>query len=330
VLSSALSVRSSRLMVYQDENLKTANNFAEDEVDLKELFAALWQGKWVILSFVLTATVVAVFYAVSLPNIYKSEALLAPVEENSSSGLSALAGQFGGLASLAGINLSGASSGKVTIALELLKSRQFLGEFIEKNNLKPEIMASIGWDQSKNILVYDTDIYIHEQKKWVRDVKPPKQQEPSLLEAQKKFLEDNLIVSQDKDSGLVKLSVKHYSPHLAQELVSKLIKAINKQMRQKDIAEAQNSIDYLKEALRKTDIADMQSVFYQLIEKQQQTKMLANVREEYVLKVLDPPVVAEEKSEPKRAIIVLLISIFGGFLGCVFSVAKYFRKGQEC
>ena len=58
--------------------------------------------------------------------------------------------------------------------------------------------------------------------------------------------------------------------------------------------------------------------------------MLANVREEYVLKVLDPPVVPEEKSEPKRAIIVLLISIFGGFLGCVFSVAKYFRKGQEC
>lgn len=314
-------------MVYQDENLNTAKNFAEDEIDLKELFTALWQGKWVILSSMITATVVAVFYALSIPNVYKSEALLAPVEENSSGGLSALAGQFGGLASLAGINLSGASSGKITIALELLKSRQFLGEFISKNNLKPEIIAAEGWDRSKNIIVYDKDIYSLEQKKWVREVKPPKQQEPSLLEAQKKFLEDNLIVSQDKDSGLVKLSVKHYSPYLAQELVSKLIKSINMQMRLKDIEEAQNSIVYLNEALSKTDVADMQSVFYQLIEKQQQTKMLANVREEYVLKVIDPAVVAEEKAEPKRAIIVILFSIFGGIVGSIFSFIKYFRKG---
>ncbi|WP_334015708.1 Wzz/FepE/Etk N-terminal domain-containing protein [Alteromonas sp. S167] len=314
-------------MYNQDGNPQIASNVSEDEIDLKELFTALWQGKWAILGAVLTAAVVAIFYALSIPNIYKSEALLAPVEENNGGSLSSLAGQFGGLASLAGINLGGASSGKITIALELLKSRQFLGEFIDENDLKPAIIAAEGWDQSKNTLVYDKDIYELDQQKWVRDVNPPKQVEPSLLEAHQKFLKDNLIVSQDKDSGLVKLSVKHYSPYLAQELVSKLIKAINKQMRQKDIEEAQNSIEYLQKALRKTDVADMQSVFYQLIEKQQQTKMLANVREEYVLKTIDPPVVAEEKSEPKRAIIVILMSILGGIIGSVFSLIKYFRKG---
>jgi uncharacterized protein involved in exopolysaccharide biosynthesis len=317
-------------MFDQDEKPRVTNYVAEDEIDLKELFTALWQGKWVILATALSAAVLAVFYALSMPNIYKSEALLAPVEESSSGGLSALAGQFGGLASLAGINLGGTSSGQVTIALELLKSRQFISSFIEENGLKKEIMAAKKWEQAENTLIYDDDIYLVEQEKWVRDVNPPKQQEPSLLEAHKKFLEDHLIVSQDKETGLVKLSVKHYSPYLAQELVTKLTEAINKQMRQKDIEEAQNSINYLKEALRKTDVADMQSVFYQLIEKQQQTKMLASVREEYVLKVIDPAVVAEEKNEPKRAIIIILMSVFGGLIGCFFSMIKYFRKGKVC
>jgi len=119
--------------------------------------------------------------------------------------------------------------------------------------------------------------------------------------------------------------VKHYSPSVAKDLVEKLVNSLNKTMRTKDITEAQNSIDYLNGALEDTKIADMRTVFYQLIEKQQQTKMLASVRAEYVFKVIDPAVVEEKKYEPKRPLIVVLLAILGGLIGVVISLVRYFK-----
>lgn len=315
-------------MSSQDATQKANQNIAEDEIDLKQLFLVLWKGKWTIVATSFLAALAAVFYTLSLPNIYNSEALLAPAEEGGSGGLSALAGQFGGLASLAGVNLSGAAGDKVTIAIELLKSRQFIGEFIERNELKPAIFAAEDWDQSSNSLVYDESVYLKDTKSWVRDVKPPKKTEPSIQEVHRIFLKENLAVSQDKETGLVKLTIKHFSPFVAKEIASKLIDAINTKMRQNDISDAQKSIDYLNDALIKTNVADMQQVFYQLIEKQQQTKMLANVRDEYVLKVIDPPIVAEEKSGPKRAIICVLFVMLGGFFGVIIVFVKNFIRKQ--
>lgn len=313
-------------MPSQDATSQAKHDIAEDEIDLKDLFIALWKGKWIIISVSFLAAVVAIVYALSLPNIYKSEALLAPAEERNGGGLSALAGQFGGLASLAGVNLGGASGDKVTIALELLKSRQFIGEFIEKNDLKPAIMAVERWDQTSNSLLYDETVFEKDTQTWVREVNPPKKPEPSILEVHKIFLQENLTVSQDKETSFVKLSVKHVSPYVAKHIASKLVEAINSQMRQNDINDAQKSIDYLNDALMKTNVADMQQVFYQLIEKQQQTKMLANVRDEYVLKVIDPPIVAEEKSGPKRAIICVLFVMVGAFLGVFIVLVRNFLR----
>ncbi|MBS3798483.1 Wzz/FepE/Etk N-terminal domain-containing protein [Pseudoalteromonas sp. BDTF-M6] len=306
-----------------NQNIETQQGtIADDEIDLKELFLALWQGKWIIIGTTLVAAVIAVVYALSLPNIYKSEALLAPAEDNQSGGLSGLAGQFGGLASLAGVNLGSGTADKTTIALELLKSRSFIGEFVKEHNLKPVIMAANGWDQANDRVIYDPEVYDSEKGLWVREVKAPKLPEPSQLEVHDKFTTQFLNVSKDKETGLVTISVKHYSPVVAKELTDKLIEQLNNTMRANDIADADNSIEYLSKALKETSVADMQKVFYQLIEQQQQTKMLASVRNEYALKMIDPAVVNERKYEPKRA----LICTFGVLLGALLSFLLVFLR----
>ncbi len=303
--------------------------YADDEIDLKELFVALWKGKWIIIATTFTAAVISVFYALSLPNIYKSEALLAPAEESQGGGLAALAGQFGGLASLAGVNLGGGSADKTTIALELLKSRSFIGEFVTKHELKPLIMAANGWDQAGNKVLYDPKIYYSEKGEWVRTVKEPRKPEPSLNEVHKKFTEDFLSVMQDKESGLVTISVKHYSPFVAKNITDNLIIDLNSKMRAIDIADANEGIEYLNGALEETTVVDMQNVFYQLIEQQIQTKMLASVRDEYVLRTIDPAVVAEEKASPKRALICILGLFLGGLMSSLFIlIGNVMRKKQ--
>ena len=54
--------------------------YLNDEIDLKELFTVLWDGKLVVLILTSLAALVSVMVAMSLPNIYTANALLAPAD----------------------------------------------------------------------------------------------------------------------------------------------------------------------------------------------------------------------------------------------------------
>ncbi|AVJ57264.1 LPS O-antigen length regulator [Idiomarina sp. OT37-5b] len=288
---------------------------ADDEIDLRELFGIIWQGKWWIIAITFVFAVGSVIYALSLPNIYKAEATLAPTEEASGGGLASMAGQLGGLASLAGVNLGKSGTDKTTMAIEVLKSRAFLTEFVKKYDILPELMAVKEWSPNQG-LVYDQDLYNPDIKEWVREVAPPKQPKPTSWEYVDVFRKEILAVDKDQETGLVRISVNHQSPELAQQWVEWLVTEVNNHMRQRDIEEARRSLEYLNNELQDTSLSNMQQVFYQLIEKQTQTIMLANVRPEYIFQTLDPAVVPEQKAKPSRA----LICIIGAFLGGVLSI----------
>ena len=118
----------------ESEHTPPSTNY-DDEIDLRELIRVLWAGKWLIAVITFAATVIAVIVALLLPNIYRAEALLAPNDQEGSGGLSALSAEYGGFASLAGINLGGGSADKATMGLEILKSRKFISEFIERHGV---------------------------------------------------------------------------------------------------------------------------------------------------------------------------------------------------
>lgn len=55
-----------------------SQHYPDDEIDLRELFATLWRGKWIIILFTIIFAAAGVFYALSKPNIYQASVLLAP------------------------------------------------------------------------------------------------------------------------------------------------------------------------------------------------------------------------------------------------------------
>ena len=71
-------------------------------IDLRELIHILWKSKWLIAAITTGVAVISVVVSLLLPNIYQARAVLAPNDQQGPSGLSALAAQYGGLASLAG------------------------------------------------------------------------------------------------------------------------------------------------------------------------------------------------------------------------------------
>ena len=302
-----------------------------DEIDLRELWRAIWSGRWLIVGITSFFAVVSVIYALSLPNQYKSTAILAPASSSSASSLSKLAGQFGGLASLAGINLGAAGADdKSVVAMELMKTWGFLEKFIQDNQIEVEVFAAEGWNRSTNQLVIDDDLYDVENQKWIRDFDPAKGEtaEPSSWELFEEF-KDRMSISQDKNSGLISISVEYFSPIMAKQWTDKLVAAINAHLQKQDREEAEKSIAYLKEQINKTTVAEMQTVFYQLIEEQTKTLMLAEVSDEYVFKTLSEAKVAEEKSKPKRALICVLGSIFGAVFGAILSLLIFYASRNK-
>jgi len=298
----------------------------DEEIDLRELFSVIWRGKWIIIAITAIFTIGAVVFAIMQPNIYKSEALLAPASEEQGGGLSALASQFGGLASLAGVNLSSKKGvDKTELAIEVLKSRYFISEFILKHDIMADLMAAKKWDRESDKIIYDEDDYLVETNTWIRDVKAPFKPEPSMQEAYKVFSK-MIAVNSAKDTGMVTISIEHVSPTIARQWVTWLIQDINKVMKERDVAEAQRSTAFLNRQIALTNVADIKTVLYKLIEEQAKTIMFAEVRDEYVFKTIDPALAPEEKAKPKRVLIGILGLILGGMLGFILVLIRHFSK----
>ncbi|KZZ22792.1 hypothetical protein A3752_26755, partial [Oleiphilus sp. HI0081] len=254
----------------------------------------------------------------------------APASSSGGSTLSKFAGQFGGLASLAGVNLGGGNGeNKTGIAIEVIKTWGFLEKFIEDNNIQVELYASKDWNKLTNKVVIDSEIYDEKTGQWLREHDPSLGQkpEPSSWELYKELVK-RVSVRLDESSGLVYLSVEHYSPHVAKEWADKLVSAINTYLQVRDRNEALKSIEYLKNKISETNVAGMQAVFYQLIEEQTKTLMLAEVGEEYVFKTISEARVSEEKFKPRRAIIVILLTFFGGVVAVVIVLVRSFISSR--
>ncbi|MGI9343636.1 MAG: Wzz/FepE/Etk N-terminal domain-containing protein [Gammaproteobacteria bacterium] len=289
-----------------------------EELDLRQLFSILWQGRWIIAGIGFAGTLIALIAVLILPNVYRSEAILAPNQDDGASGLSALATQFGGLAALANFDLGArGSQDKTALGLEILRSRKFISDFIDRHDLLVPVMAAEDWDMATGELIIDGSIYDVDEGEWVRKVRPPKKTVPSLQEASAEFIKNNLYVMQDKNTGFVTVAVEHYSPELSRQWVDWLVRDINAIVMQDEVDEAQQAINYLNSQIAATSFADLKVVFFELIEEQTKTMMLANVTDEYLLKTVDPAVVPERKAKPQRALILIASALASGIVGIV-------------
>ena len=301
----------------------------EDEIDLRELFAALWASKMMILGIVFMSAFISILVALYLPNKYTAEALLAPRADSGAGGaLGQMASQFGGLASLAGVNLGGlGDQGATVVAIEMLKSREFFGTYLYDLVLV-DLMAAKGWDRATGKILIDDSLFDTSTAAWVRDVGEEFEVKPSVQEAHMEFSKEFLSVTEDKTTGFVTVAVTHYSPTVASNWVTLIVKGVNEAVRARDVEEAEKSIAFLNQQRLKTNLVSLTEVFAELIEQQTKTVMLANASDEYVFQVIEPPVAPELKSEPKRALICVLGTLLGGMLAVLFVLIRHFT-GKE-
>lgn len=305
-------------------NNQTNEQLENNEIGIKEIIYVIKTEKIKIIFISFLCFLMSFLYAINLSNVYQSEAVIAPVSEND--GLQ-ISNKLGGLAALAGVDI-GKTANKTTQTIEVIKSRRFLGNFIIENDLVVTIYATIGWNKKDNQLIVDENLYDVKNNAWIQRNDGKETKKPSMLETIGKF--KNLIsITEDKNTGLVKISVEHYSPYVAKDIAEKLIKTINSFQRKKDLEEAEISLVYLNDKLSETSNMEVKKMLYSLIEEQTKKIMLANVKEEYAFKTIDPAVVPEKKYKPMRAIICVIGLIIGIILGVVYAFISTLKSKQS-
>ena len=272
----------------------------QKSLDLRLLWQNLIRFKVMIgIIFLVCVSVSALAVTVMQP-VYRSEVLLAPAtDDNAQGGMSALTSQFAGLASIAGVS-TGAGNEKDQ-AIAILESQNFTEEFIRNGNLMP-VLFHDEWDSEAN--------------QWKSD-RPEKI--PTLTDAYEVFDEDIRSINDDKRTDLVTLRIEWHDRELAAQWASQLVVQLNEHLRARDIAEAQRSIEFLNRELEKHSVVELRQGIFRMLEQQIEKIMIANVRQGYAFKVLNPAIVADVDKyvHPKKLATILSAAILGLFLAFV-------------
>jgi uncharacterized protein involved in exopolysaccharide biosynthesis len=262
----------------------------DDEISLRELWDIAWRGKWLVIAITALFAAGSVAYALLAEEWYRSEVLLAPADEKSTSGLS---GQLGGLAALAGVSVGGGDSSE---ALAVLNSREFAAGFIKEFDLLPVFYAD-EWNGASNQWLGN------DPEEW-----------PDIRDAVKYFHDHVLSVRLDRQSGLVTLAIEWTDPQVAAEWAEILVRRLNSRLRERALKEAETNVSYLQAELGQTSVVTLQQSIGRLLESELQKLMLARGNEEFAFRIIDNAAPPKDRIRPKRSLIAVLGTLMGGVL----------------
>jgi capsular polysaccharide biosynthesis protein len=129
---------------------------------------------------------------------------------------------------------------------------------------------------------------------------------------------------------MITISVEFRNPEMAARILDYYIRTLNDHMTSEAKRVAEVNMKYLEEQISKTPDPFIKQKIYTLIAQQIETSMMAEVKENFAFKVIDPPKAPDRKVKPQRALMVILsfgVSLFVGILA-VFS-REYFKKIKE-
>lgn len=293
-------------------DMQAPSDIASEEpaFELQDILRAIRSHFFLLLGIGVVITGAAAAIAFSMTPIYRVEVTMIAADDDSMGSLPSLLGGLGGVAAMAGINLG--SKSDVEVSLAMLQSRRFLSSFIKENGLLQDFFAK-KWDA--------------QAKAW----KGSPADAPTMDDGVLLMERGVMAVTRDRRTGLITLSIEWSDRRKAALWANQLVMRVNELLRQQAIDQARQSIEFLNKELVKTNVLELQQAIYRLTETQINRIVMANVRQEFAFKVIDPAVApdAKYKVRPKRLIIVLFGAALGGVVCLALAVLFAFRARRK-
>lgn len=282
----------------------------DERFELRDAILRLWRGKWWIIGSAVFFTGAFIVAAYRITPIYRATAVVIPADaEGEAGGLGAAMRSFAGTASLLGLNLGGGGRDNTDESLAVLRSRPFLEKFVTDNGLMP-VLFSKHWDATRSA--------------WRQPGKAP-----THAQAYNYLRNDILQVAEDRTNSLVRITVEWRDREQAAAWANELIARLNSEMRDRALREAGDSVEYLQAEMAKTSLLGVQSAISRIIEAQINKQMLANVTQEYALRVVEPALPPDEGDVawPDKKVVAALGLLLGGLVGIAAALlAGTFRR----
>jgi uncharacterized protein involved in exopolysaccharide biosynthesis len=132
------------------------------------------------------------------------------------------------------------------------------------------------------------------------------------------LLNDVISINEERSTGLLEITVRWTDPEMGAAWAEELISRLNREMQQKARQRAEEEVAFLEAELAKTEISEIRQAIFNLIEARLQAVMVADVAEDYALRIIDPPIapdIRDSVSLSSSARVVL--GVFFGFFGAV-------------
>ena len=278
-----------------------------------EVFLSL-RKKIIIYSIIILCS--SSLFSVFLPNQFVSTATISA--NKNSSNINSPFDDFGGISSVIGLGIESENTSDFQIALEKIQSRSFIEPFINDGFMKQKLLYALKWDLNEEKFIFEANLYDEINNKWLIDI-------PTDFKIYKEF-KKNLSISKKGAYGLVELSFQSKSPALSKDVVQKIINHINKSMSEESLRESELNLNFLYGEISNQKSMQTKNAISKLIESQLQKKMLATNKENYVVKVVSPPLMPEEKSSPWRLGIIISSLLIFNFLYITFNIFLVFYR----
>ena len=304
-----------------DQSQTQRSSSDDDEIDLRELFGALWRGKFLIMLSVVAAIALAALYLRSAERKYTVRYVFAPVASESAG---PNLGGLGGLATLAGVSLPSSSSGDFLTFKFLLKSEEVAAQILEDEMLARAIFAS-EWDTNSRTYRKPPDgqytPYIRTAKKLLtgqdaRDYTPPN---AARLSA---WLSKAFNSSEDRDTGFLTLSAETPKPDLMIRVMAKATEQTDRLLKERYIASAEQTMGFYQQQLAKARAREHREALAKLIAQEDQKLMLASKGTYFVAEPLTEPSVSLNPTSPKASLVLALSVVLGGFFGAALVLIR--------
>ena len=301
----------------------------DDEIDLRELFAALWDGK--LLIFIVTCAVFlfSSAYLHVAERSYTVSVTLRPTEEQSSGGGNL--GGLGGLASLAGVQLPSGGTTEFITFQAMLKSQEVASRLFADENLIQRLFAG-EWDESRKSFLQPITT-LGNVKRMLKPLLTGEGQSayiaPNAARLAKTLAED-LSVSEDQTSGMLKLSMESAKPKLASDLMLALIRETDGFLKERFVISGSDALRFYQQKISKARSREHREALAKLIATEEQKLMLATREGPFVVEIMMGPDQSLRPTSPKSSLVLALGLVLGLFLGAaVVLLRKAFGGNQK-